>query len=897
MLRFCGTITVLLLARAAALATDDHANYCTAATPVPTDGTPFSAVIDPAADFDWLTFEGLQGHAYDFSTIDVSPGFAATVAVTEPDCASQVFYWEGGTPAATQHFVAPATQSYTIRVGALPPPTTGVVFLALADLGPVPDDHANDPLLATPISANGAIVTASLDYVGDDDWLSFSTLARHVYRIEYRPTPSVPDWGYAQIRLFRDPNAVWLANELLETTYWPIDFSGFYYYVTAGSTGTYYLRLGNASGLTPQPYELRVIDTLDGTGDAHANACDAATPVTTDGATFDAVIDPQSDRDWFRFDGVAGHRYTFSTYDVSRNTSARVQVYESDCNALIWERLGGTPWSIQTLVTPSTQSYTLRVSGNSRVFARLGLTDEGPVPDDHANSRGAATPILTDGQTHAGVVQYLGDLDWFAFAVVAQRAYVVEFRSAPGGLPNDVIEAEVFRGSETTSRGQLFQTTTPDGTPFERLLCYVPAGQAGSHYINVSSYNNPGPLPYELRVSEVILPLSDEHADTCDAATPIAADGAEFTAVIDPATDVDWFTFEAVAGRRYEFTTTLISLDLRAQVDVYASDCALPILEWQPSATSYPPAFTVPFSGTYTLRARNGELPRVGCITLALSDQGPVDDDHANLRSLGTPASPVGQPLDGVLQYDGDLDWFWFDLQAEGAYAIEYRSMPGGVPPGGAFNVQLFRESEADDRAQWSFFGSNWPRPFSQFFYSIAASEVGRFHLVFWSASAVPPMPYQMRVLPAAGPSGDFDADGVPDLIDNCPTAPNPLQEDADVDGYGDCCAPSFPDSDADGVNDACDNCPDTPNANQADADGDGIGDVCQSPAPCPGDVDCDGDVDLFDIDPFVARIGCPLGGACATNCPWQSADLDGDGDVDFFDIDPFVARLGAACP
>jgi hypothetical protein len=57
----------------------------------------------------------------------------------------------------------------------------------------------------------------------------------------------------------------------------------------------------------------------------------------------------------------------------------------------------------------------------------------------------------------------------------------------------------------------------------------------------------------------------------------------------------------------------------------------------------------------------------------------------------------------------------------------------------------------------------------------------------------------------------DDDSDGVPDLLDNCPTVPNSGQEDADLDGHGD----------------ECDNCPGHINRDQRDTDGDGIGDAC----------------------------------------------------------------------
>jgi|GEM_PF-7024602 len=80
----------------------------------------------------------------------------------------------------------------------------------------------------------------------------------------------------------------------------------------------------------------------------------------------------------------------------------------------------------------------------------------------------------------------------------------------------------------------------------------------------------------------------------------------------------------------------------------------------------------------------------------------------------------------------------------------------------------------------------------------------------------------------------DADADGVMDMIDNCPASANANQMDTDGDGVGDDCDncaeaanADQADADGDGVGDACDNCVDTANADQADADGDGVGDAC----------------------------------------------------------------------
>jgi hypothetical protein len=60
-----------------------------------------------------------------------------------------------------------------------------------------------------------------------------------------------------------------------------------------------------------------------------------------------------------------------------------------------------------------------------------------------------------------------------------------------------------------------------------------------------------------------------------------------------------------------------------------------------------------------------------------------------------------------------------------------------------------------------------------------------------------------------------------------------------------------------------------------------------------PGDLNCDGEVDFGDINPFVLALVDP--GAYAAmfpNCDILNADINGDGLVNFGDINPFVALL-----
>lgn len=111
----------------------------------------------------------------------------------------------------------------------------------------------------------------------------------------------------------------------------------------------------------------------------------------------------------------------------------------------------------------------------------------------------------------------------------------------------------------------------------------------------------------------------------------------------------------------------------------------------------------------------------------------------------------------------------------------------------------------------------------------------------------------------SCGTSDDAVGDGLCDAIDNCPSAPNPAQEDRDGDRQGD----------------VCDNCPADFNPGRDDADGDGLGDACD---PC---TDTDGDG--FGNPGFLLNL-CP-----SDNCPAdanpQQADLDRDGVGDACDL------------
>ena len=163
--------------------------------------------------------------------------------------------------------------------------------------------------------------------------------------------------------------------------------------------------------------------------------------------------------------------------------------------------------------------------------------------------------------------------------------------------------------------------------------------------------------------------VPDDHGNDIDDATA-AALGADVEGVIDYEGDSDYFRFTAEEGQLYQIDVALGSLPDSLLTLLGPDGWQLTYNDDHGDSPASRVVWEAPASGDYYLAVEAGGWDaQVGSYTLTVS-HSTIVDDHGNDTDDATVAA-LGAGVEGVIDYEGDLDYFRFTAEEGQLYQID----------------------------------------------------------------------------------------------------------------------------------------------------------------------------------------------------------------------------------
>ena len=205
-------------------------------------------------------------------------------------------------------------------------------FQTFTPLGPPADDYGDDTATAEPLVVPGSIL-GSIEREDDHDFFSFSAVAGATYE-------AVVELGTLADSLLTlyapDGDCILTTNDdqigtLASRIQW-----------TPSQTGTHFLEVENADGVSTGTYSLTLDTATGANSDDHGNGACSATAIASD-APVTAILEDAFDLDMFSFQATAGSTYTLIVTLGTLNDSF-LALYDTDGEAVLQDNddYGGT---------------------------------------------------------------------------------------------------------------------------------------------------------------------------------------------------------------------------------------------------------------------------------------------------------------------------------------------------------------------------------------------------------------------------------------------------------------------------------------------------------------------------------------------------------------------------
>ncbi|MCY3634392.1 MAG: PPC domain-containing protein [bacterium] len=316
--------------------------------------------------------------------------------------------------------------------------------------------------------------------------------------------------------------------------------------------------------------------------------------------------------------------------------------------------------------------------------------------DDHADEASEGTPLPLDTAVR-GQIETSQDEDWFSVELTKGHSYQIELGgpalayvhevrdpsgnviSEEGGSGGTPAYQRIPENPKSTKSGQL-PRSVPSNTPsgdgsdsdvmaFGDGWAQITPKQTATYYVSARSDKGTG--DYEVTLRQVV---DDYPADTTTTGT--VAVGGSATGEIEQAGDADWFEVVLEKGKAYLVDLmgaqtgdgTLRDPYLAGIHNSSGTRIAGTSNDDRGAGTNSRVRFTPASDGTYYVAAR-GAGDRIGTYTLAVAEQ--LDDFSANITTLG--AVPVGGTAPGLIEAEGDHDWFKVVLEANKTYRFDVK--------------------------------------------------------------------------------------------------------------------------------------------------------------------------------------------------------------------------------
>ena len=536
-------------------------------------------------------------------------------------------------------FTATETGAHYISAGARGN-GTGTYRLSVND---ATDDHPADTTTTAIVDVGGQAI-GEIEVPGDRDWFAVDLEAGRTYGIHLRgrstDNGTLPD---PYLHGVHDP-----AGNLIPGT---ADDDGGYgrnswLYFTATESGTHFV---NAGGAGTGTYTLSVWQAGQAVDDHPA---DTTTSATVDvGGQATGEIEVPGDRDWFAVELEADTTYRIdlegrSTDDGTLPDPYLHGVHDPDGKLIPGTAnddggYGGNSWKHFT----ATESGTHFIEAGGTGTGTYTLTVATTVTDDHPASASTTATVAVGGFA-TGVVDFVGDRDWFAVALEAGVTYRFDLEGSETGA--GTLRDPHLRGIHDAQGNLVPGTSDNDGGEGSNARLEFTATETGTHYVSAGGFGG-ATGAYRLTVTatggtgtEVMGQSQESVADTTQAAQQQSGTPETDEEDTEGATQTAQQRSETPEAAEEETEDTEDTIVLAPPVAVF-----VPAQAEADDGEGSPPVAAEQRSG-------DGDPP--GATTTVTVD--------------------VGDTASGEIETSGERDWFAVELVA----GVTYRFDLGGRP-------------------------------------------------------------------------------------------------------------------------------------------------------------------------------------------------------------------------